>query len=199
MPEVAAIVLAAGRSRRMGAANKLLLPVEGVPMIRHVVDQYRAALDGSVTVVLGHEAERVGAALRGSGAVCVFNPDHDAGQQASVACGLADAPEVDLLLIGLGDQPVLQARDIRDLVAAHGAGMRISIPVRGDRRGNPIVVPRILRARLLADPERPGCMRFTRAHPELVERHALEAAGFYADVDTPEDYAAVVPAQDPVP
>lgn len=187
-----AIILAAGQSRRMGALNKLLLSVNGVPMVRHVVNQYRAAIDGQITIVVGHEADKVKEALEGTSTHCVFNPDHANGQQSSVACGLAHAPAAGLVLIGLGDQPLLRTADIRDLVAAHQDDTKISIPVSGDKRGNPIAVPHALRARLTADPARPGCMRFTRDHPEMVHRHRLPAEGFYADIDTPEDYAALL-------
>ena len=189
--KVSAIILAAGQSRRMGAANKLLLEVGGAAMIRHVVTQYRNAIDGPITAVLGYEADKVQAALEGTGTRCVFNPDHTNGQQTSIACGLAHAPEAELLLIGLGDQPLLKAADIRDLISAHRDQTKISLPVCDDQRGNPIAVPHALRAQLTANPERPGCMRFTREHPERVQRHTLPAAGFYADIDTPEDYASL--------
>ena len=88
----------------------------------------------------------------------------------------------------------LKARDaeVRRHEAAHAAADpgRISIPRRGDRRGNPIAVPDPLRAGLLADPHAPGCKRFTRDNPDLVQFHPLAASGFYTDIDTPDAYAA---------
>lgn len=194
MRDVAAIIVAAGMSRRMGECNKLLLPVGGVPMIRHMVTVYRAVTTRPVLVVTGHASDAVEAALAGSGAITVFNARYASGQQTSVACGLRAAPEADALLIGLGDQPLLTPEDLHDLLAAHADGdpRRISIPVRDHRRGNPIVVPGALRGRLLDDPRSPGCKTFTRAHPEHVRFHALAARGFYADMDTPEAYAAFV-------
>ncbi|SEW32738.1 molybdenum cofactor cytidylyltransferase [Cognatiyoonia koreensis] len=193
MYSVAAIILAAGQSQRMGGANKLLLPVAGQPMIRHVVKCYRAAIDGPIIVVTGHDASNVEAALDHIDAHCTFNPDHKNGQQTAVALGLSHAPDANLLLIGLGDQPLLQSADIRDLIAAHQSAdpLKISIPAMDHVRGNPIVVPHSLRAMLTADQERPGCMRFRRDNPARVQRHALPAAGFYTDIDTPNDYAAL--------
>ena len=193
MLNVAAIVLAAGHSRRMGAANKLLLQVGEHAMIRHVVGQYRAAIDGPITVVTGHDADSVQFQLRDLDVECVFNPDHEKGQQTSVAYGLSHARDADVLLIGLGDQPLLRSADICDLVRVHSSisPTKISIPVNGAARGNPIVVPHTLRPNLTADPSRPGCMRFTRENPEYVQRHTLAAIGFYADIDTPNDYAAL--------
>ena len=194
MGDVAAIILAAGLSRRMGARNKLLLPVGRVPMIRHMVDTYRAIATHSVLVVTGHEATEIEAALAGSGATTLFNPDFADGQPTSVACGLRAADGVDTMVIGLGDQPLLTGGDLRALLAAHQAADRdrISIPRWDEQRGNPIVVPGSLRARLLADPTSPGCKKFTRTFPEHVQFHALSAPGFYADIDTPEAYDALV-------
>lgn len=201
MAEVVTILLAAGLSRRMGARNKLLLPVGDDPMITHVVRTYEAATDGPIIVVTGHEADKVALALHGTLATPLFNPSYADGQMTSVVCGLRAAGEADLLLIGLGDQPHLQPEDLETLLAAHRTGdpTKISIPQRGEDRGNPIVVPGSLRARLLADPKSPGCKTFTRAHPDEVQFHALPARGFYADVDTPEDYAALSDAPQGAP
>jgi molybdenum cofactor cytidylyltransferase len=194
MPDVTAIILAAGLSRRMGDRNKLLLPVGGVPMIRHMVDVYSAATTQPVLVVTGHDAEDVEAALEDSAARTVFNADYAQGQPSSVACGLREATDAGAVLVGLGDQPLLTAKDIRSLIAAHASAdtRRISIPAMNHRRGNPILVPGALRARLLENPRSPGCKSFTRAHPEHAQFHRLPARGFYTDVDTPEAYEAFI-------
>ncbi|MEP5155183.1 nucleotidyltransferase family protein, partial [Planktotalea sp.] len=193
MHKTGALILAAGLSQRMGERNKLLLPIDGVPMVRRVVQQYRAAIEGPITVVTGHEAEAVQAVLSDLDVRCVVNPEYAKGQQTSVAFGLAQCPEVEALLIGLGDQPLLRASDIVALLDVHArlAPMQVSIPALDDIRGNPIVVPHQLRAQLTRDPERPGCMRFTRDNPDMVHRHPLTAKGFYTDVDTPDSYAAL--------
>lgn len=193
MAEIGAILLAAGLSRRMGPQNKLLLPIAARPMILHVAQTYLSAIDGTLTVVVGHEANAVRAALSDLPLNMVENPDFADGQPTSVAAGLRHAPEADLLLIGLGDQPQLTPADIKGLIAAHKSAdlTKISIPVQGDVRGNPILIPAWLRPRLLEDPDRPGCMHFIRKHPEHVQRLTLSAAGFFADIDTPEVYADV--------
>lgn len=193
MGDVIAIILAAGLSRRMGARNKLLLPIGEAPMIRHMVNVYRAATGGRVVVVTGHQADKIDNALSGSGAETVFNADFRQGQPTSVACGLHAAGDADTVLIGLGDQPLLTVGDIQSLLAAHEAAdsARISIPAADQQRGNPIVVPASLHARLLADPRSPGCKKFTRTHPEHVQFHQLASPGFYMDVDTPEAYDAL--------
>lgn len=192
MRDVTAIILAAGLSQRMGARNKLLLPIGAVPLIRHMVDVYSAV--ARVLVVTGHQASQVTATLDGSAAATTFNPDYANGQQTSVTCGLRAVSAAGTILIGLGDQPHLTARDLRALLAAHAAAdqQKISIPAVDQVRGNPIVVPGPLRARLLADPRSPGCKSFTRANPDQVQFHPLTSQGFYADIDTPEAYDALV-------
>ncbi|MEJ6392599.1 nucleotidyltransferase family protein [Gymnodinialimonas sp. 2305UL16-5] len=193
MPEIATILLAAGLSRRMGPRNKLLLPIKGVPMIRHLTQTYLAAFQGRVLVVTGHQTTEIEASLADLPVDLVHNADFEHGQVTSVICGLENVPKADLLLMGLGDQPLLAISDLRGLLAAHKAADpgKISIPRNGETRGNPIVIPAQLRTRLLTDPRAPGCKKFTRAHPEHVQFHDLPARGFYADIDTPEAYAAL--------
>lgn len=190
MTKVATILLAAGLSRRMGARNKLLLPVRGVPMIRHMVTVYGAATKGPVLVVTGHERTEIEMALNGSIATTVFNPDYERGQVSSVACGLKHVANAEFILMGLGDQPLLTPTDLSALIAAHAAAdtTRISIPMHGNDRGNPILIPANLRARLLEDPRAPGCKTFTRNNPDHVQFHDLPTRGFYTDVDTPDAY-----------
>lgn len=194
MHDIATILLAAGLSRRMGQQNKLLLPIQGRPMIAHMVATYQAATKGPVLVVTGNERELIEEALDGSGAETVFSENYKDGQVNSVACGLQNAPEAKTLLMALGDQPYLRSKDLQTLLAAHRTTdpNRISIPQIGDKRGTPLVIPASLRARLLEDPRSPGCKRFTRENPEHVQFHALPARGFYDDIDTPEDYAALL-------
>ena len=193
MADTIAIVLAAGLSRRMGARNKLLLSIGGMPMIRHMVMTYFEATQNAVCVVTGHEADKITQALHGAPVTIHNNPDYANGQASSVACGLRGADNCDRLFIGLGDQPNLTTKDLAQLLDRHANGdpSKIAIPQHDGQRGNPIVVPAGLRAQLLADPRAPGCKKFTRNHPEHVQFHALPNPGFYADIDTPEAYQAV--------
>ena len=171
----------------MGVRNKLLLPIGDVPMIAHMVRTYQTVTDGAVLVVTGHEGDAVSAALDGTGATTVHNPDYASGQASSVACGLRALGPCDAVLIGLGDQPLLTTADLRALIAAHD-GTRITIPTNSSDRGNPILVPRH-RVPALLDGPTPGCQRFTRTHPDQVHKVPLPAPGFYRDIDTPDDYA----------
>jgi molybdenum cofactor cytidylyltransferase len=193
MLETGAIVLAAGLSRRMGDRNKLLCPISGIPMIRHMVVTYHTVTQSPICVVVGHQADLVTAALKDTPAEIHFNSDYAQGQATSVACGLRMLGRCDRFFIGLGDQPSLTPSNLETLLQAHTTGDpgKIAIPQHEGQRGNPIVVPDGLRAELLADPRAPGCKKFTREHPEHVRFLPLAESGFYADVDTPAAYAAL--------
>jgi len=191
MVSFGAIILAAGLSRRMGARNKLLLPINGKPMIRYVVETYLAVVDAQVYVVTGFEADKIEAVLAGLPIRFVHNADYEAGQPFSVRAGLLAAPDAQNFLIGLGDQPHLTAGDLRTLITAHMAAdiQKISIPYNGSTRGNPIIVPAALCTQLLADQANPGCGKFTRASPELVQHVPVTQPGFFNDIDTPAAFA----------
>lgn len=192
MDSVGAIILAGGLSRRMEARNKMLLPIGGVAMIRHMAETYLAAIDGEVCVVTGFEAAQVEAALSGLPVRLIHNAEYENGQPFSVRAGLLDAPKAEHLLIGLGDQPQLTSDDLRALIRAHQAmkNAKISIPHRGEIRGNPIIVPAAMRIQLLADKDNPGCGKFTRANPDLVQQIPMPQPGFFHDIDTPTAFAA---------
>ena len=91
MADVQIILLAAGQSARMGRANKLLMAVDHVPLVRRTAKMLCGIADAEVTVVLGHAAEEVAEALEGLAVRAVFNHHHASGQMSSVHAGLAAA------------------------------------------------------------------------------------------------------------
>lgn len=195
-PRASAIVLAAGLSRRMGPRNKLLLPVDGEPLIRRAVGRVLGAGVVEVVVVLGHAAAEVALALEGlDGLRSVLNPDYEKGQVSSVRAGLAAlAKPVDAVMICLGDQPLLTSADLRALLAAyaqrpHGS---ILVPFRGERRGNPVVVDWDSARETLERGTNFGCRHFIEQHPERVYRWPAHSEHFVRDMDEPADYEAVL-------
>ncbi|SOE18799.1 molybdenum cofactor cytidylyltransferase [Hoeflea halophila] len=189
MYDTAAIVLAAGLSRRMGDINKLLIEIDGMPMIRRTVAACAAVCDAPVTVVTGHQSENIERVLEGLVVGFTHNPGFADGQQGSVAVGLRSAPEARTTLIVLGDQPLLDGPALEQLLAAHHAGdeSRITLPVNGDERGNPLLIPLPLKRSLMADKKNPGCRKFTREHPDKVNLVALADPAYFTDLDTLED------------
>jgi len=135
---VTAIVLAAGMSRRMGAQNKLLLPVDGQqPMVRVVVSQALQACE-QVVVVLGHEAGRVREALADLPVVFVHNPGYAEGMGGSVSVGARMAAPGHAVLVCLGDMPGVTAQVMRALAQAGASGAAACRPVHEGRPGNPV-------------------------------------------------------------
>ncbi len=190
-----AVVLAAGLSRRMGAPNKLLLPVAGQPLICQVVRSVLATTFVEVVVVLGHQATQVGAAIASLGARTVLNADFESGQVSSVRAGLrALAQPVDAVMICLGDQPFLTASDLSALQAAfarrsHGS---ILVPMLGEQRGNPVILDWQSAQETLQRGTNFGCRHFMDEHPDRVYRWQAESDRFIRDIDQPADYQALL-------
>ena len=136
----AAIVLAAGQSRRMGQINKLLIEVDGKPMVRHAVDAAREAGAAPIIIVTGHQSDALRSAVGGD-VQYVHNPNFADGLSTSLRAGVAAVPEeCDGALIALGDMPKVASEHLQSLVAAHDPeeGHLICVPTRGGKRGNPV-------------------------------------------------------------
>ena len=139
-PRVAAVVLAAGQSSRMGA-NKLLADLNGQSMIRRTVAAMRQAADLTV-VVTGRDAEGIAAALDGLPVTLVHNPDFSRGMSTSLRAGIeALPPDTDVALIALGDMPLVGPEVVRRLIAAYSPAEHrsICVPVYRGERGNPVL------------------------------------------------------------
>lgn len=186
---VAAVVLAAGRSHRMGA-NKLLHELEGEPLVARVVDAALASAAEPVWVVTGHEAERVRAALAGRPVRFAHNPGFEGGMGTSLAAGAAaldDAP--DGVLVCLGDMPWVRAAHLDALIDAFDpeAGAGICVPVHAGRRGHPVLFASRYLPELRALGGDAGARRVTERHSDAVRSVPVEDAGVLRDVDTPAE------------
>nr|WP_209003389.1 molybdopterin-binding/glycosyltransferase family 2 protein [Stappia taiwanensis] len=140
--KVAAILLAAGRSSRAGETNKLLARLDGEPLVRIAARAALASGISSLTVVTGHMADAVGAALNGLDAILVHNPDHADGMASSIRTGIAALPpDTDAALILLADMPGITAEAIDRIIAAYapGAGKPIVVATAEGKRGNPVL------------------------------------------------------------
>lgn len=193
-PVIAGIVLAAGRSQRMGPTNKLLIELDGKPMVRHVVETMAASKVQDVTLVTGHQPDLVAAAVGKLDVTVRHNPDFAAGLSTSVATGLADLPaRVDGALIQLGDMPKVRTETIDRLIAAFNPveGRVICVPTFNGRRGNPVLWGRRFFTELAQVTGDMGGRRVIEDNPELVCEVATDDPGILADVDTPEALEAL--------
>ncbi len=198
MTRIAAVVLAAGRSSRFRAAGgaektKLVAKLEGKPIVRRVVDAALASRARPVVVVVGHARGAVEAALAGSPATIAFNPDFEAGIASSLKLGLAATPaDSDGAVVLLGDMPNVAPRLIDDLIGAFEARptAHAVAPIREGRRGNPVLLARILfeeAMRLVGDE---GARRLLVALDPRAVTEIAAASDVSFDVDTPDDLAA---------
>lgn len=191
-PRITAVVLAAGQSRRMGGPNKLLAEVGGTPMVRRSVETALAAGAAPVIVVVGHERERVAAALDGLEVRLVFNPDFATGLSTSLKRGLAEVPqEADAALICLGDMPFVTPAELGRLAAAFNPveGRAIIVPTRGGKRGNPVLFARRFFAEMQEVAGDSGAKHLIGAYPEAVAEVEMAGDGVLTDIDTPESLA----------
>ena len=182
------IVLAAGRSQRMGSnINKLLLNRHGQPLVRYMVNQYLPCAQRLI-VVLGHEHQAIRQALQGLPVEFIVNSEYEKHQQTSVNAGLRQAKfDTAGIMIGLADQPFLQTADLEALITAFKTGKRdkIHIPYRNQQRGNPVIFPTTLLKQLLLDNE--NCRAAIDNNPQLTHRFATNNDHYFIDIDTPLD------------
>jgi len=190
---IAAIILAAGQSSRMGA-HKILLPLQGKPVILHAVDNANAAGFAEVIVVVGHCAEAVRAALAGQRIQIIENPDYRQGQSTSLRAGVAALrPEMDAALILLGDQPLVQPAILTALVQAwQQSGKPIVAPLYNGQRGNPVLFARALFPELLSVTGDQGGRAILQRHAQEIELVPMLDADAAEDLDTWQQYQTLL-------
>jgi molybdenum cofactor cytidylyltransferase len=193
--KIAGLVLAAGQSRRMGQANKLLAQLDGRPMVAHAVDAMLGSRAGPVIVVTGHQADEVRAALGEREVVWAHNPDYASGLSSSLAAGLAALPDdAEGVVVGLGDMPRITSAQIDRLIAAFNPleGRAICVPTVRGKRGNPV----LFAARFVPEMREiggdVGARHLIGEHAEEVVEIELDDDGALLDIDTPEALAALI-------
>jgi molybdenum cofactor cytidylyltransferase len=194
-PTVAAVVLAAGRSRRMAPHNKLLLPDRtGKPMIARVVDNVLSSGARPVLVVLGHQAEAVEQILAGRPVRFVHAPDYAEGLSASLKAGIAAVPpESAAAVVCLGDMPLVTGRMIDRLLAAYDPteGRRIVLPTFRGKQGNPMLWDRSFFPEILAITGDSGARFLAGKHLESVAEVEMADDAVLRDFDTTESLATL--------
>jgi molybdenum cofactor cytidylyltransferase len=190
----AAVVLAAGRSSRMGGPNKLLAEIGGQPLVRIVAEQALASRARPVVIVTGHQRERVEAALAGLPVTCVHNPGYADGLGTSLKTAIAALPaEVDGAIVCLGDMPQVDAALIDRLIGAIDSdkGALVAVPTIDGKRGNPVVWSRRFFPDLMAVEGDVGARHLIGRYAEAVVEVPASGNAALTDIDTPEALEAV--------
>jgi molybdenum cofactor cytidylyltransferase len=191
---IAAVVLAAGRSSRMGGPNKLLAEIGGRPLVRIVVEAALGSRARPVLVVTGHQCERIEAALAGLAVKFVHNKDYADGLGSSLKAGIAALPpEVDGVVICLGDMPQVDAVMIERLIDAidPDKGALVAVPTVDGKRGNPVVWSRRFFPDLMSVEGDVGARYLIGRYGEAVTEVPVSDIGVLADIDTPQALEAL--------
>ena len=186
---VAAVILAAGRSTRMGGPNKLLAEIGGRPLVRIAAEEALRSKARPVIVVTGHQREQVQAALSGLDVACAHNPQFAEGLSTSLRAGLAAVPaEVDGAVVCLGDMPQVRAATIDRLIEAFDPerGALVIVPTSEGKRGNPVIWSRRFFHELAALEGDVGARHLIGRYPEAVAEVPVAGDATLTDVDTPE-------------
>lgn len=187
-----AVVLAAGKSERMGSA-KLLLPMGRSTLIETVVGGVLRSRPDGVLVVLGANREKFEPVLGKYPVRTVFNPDFEQGMLSSVKRGFEAVPrDARAVLVFLGDQPPPPASITRRIIDAYSkTGKGIVLPAYRGRRGHPVLIDLKYRGEVAALDPRIGLRQLPRVHPDDVFEIKVRTAAVLRDIDTPEDYRAL--------
>ena len=189
-PTIAAVILGAGRSRRMAPHNKLLVTDRtGKTMIARVVDNILSSKARPVLVVTGHQAEQVQHALGGRPVRYVHAPDYAEGLAASLKAGIAAVPEeCAAALVCLGDMPLVTGRMIDRLLSAYDPdeGRLIVLPTFRGKQGNPMLWDREFFPEILEITGDSGARFLLGQHLELVAEVEMADDAVLRDFDTTE-------------
>jgi molybdenum cofactor cytidylyltransferase len=190
---ISAIILAAGESRRMGQP-KMLLPWGDVTVLGQVISTYQAAGVQDVLVVTGGAGEQVTAIARQHGARSLFNEQYGKGEMlSSLQCGLrllsSEEAGAQAVLVGLGDQPQLQAGCVKQICETfRQTSARLIVPSFQMRRGHPWLVERSFWEELLELDSPQSPRDFINQHAGEILYVQVDTPSILADLDTPQDY-----------
>jgi len=182
---LSAIVLAAGKSERMGRP-KALLPFRGRTFLENILDAIARSPITNTIVVVGHHRQEI--ASRVNVPNLVFNPDYAHGMITSFQTGIRSLPPDSTgAILFLVDHPLVETATINALLANFAAN-RIIIPVFNGRRGHPVLFSGEILQEILALPPSQGANIVVRRDPSRILEVAVDAPGILVDIDTPQDF-----------
>ncbi|MFN2498285.1 MAG: NTP transferase domain-containing protein [Pyrinomonadaceae bacterium] len=188
---IAAVILAAGQSSRMGSF-KPLLPFGNKTVIESTIDYLSAVGIETIIVVVGHRAGEIKTHLKNRVLKYTFNPDHRSAMATSIICGLRELPaEMRAVVITPVDHPAVPSEVVSQLIDEWRDGAQLVIPTNGGRGGHPVLIDLSFRAELLRlDPDS-GLKSFFDAHRKEVKRVAVNSNYIARDMDTWDDYRSL--------
>ena len=188
MKKLAAAILAAGESRRMGRP-KALVPFEGLTFVEHLLQATNHPRVGIVRVVLGANAESIQAELKLDQETVVVNQDWQQGQLSSIQSAIRSLPadQTAGLLLCPVDHPLISSQLVSRLIAEFDSDRKlIVVPTHQGRRGHPVIFHASLYAELLDASPNVGARQVVWAHPDAIAEIETDEAGVILNLNDPE-------------
>ncbi len=184
---LAAIILAAGKSTRMGEQNKLLMPFGETTILGAVVSEVVKSTIDQIVIVTGNEEKRIKDAIPHDVAF-IHNPDFADGLSTSVKVGVASLDDdIDGVMILLGDMPFVTSDDLNVLIDAFEPG-KITVPVKDGKIGNPLIFASEFFEDFKSLSGDTGARRLLAEYPDRVVKTELSSSGILTDIDTLQAY-----------
>lgn len=189
---VSAVVLAAGRSSRMGEP-KQLLRLGGRLMLEQMLENVRRSGVEEVVLVLGFAAETIRREIPQmllDAVRIVMNENYESGMASSLRAGLeAVSATMNAALIVLADQPFVRPETMRRIFDVHhNSGAKIVIPLYNGKRGNPVLLDRSIFSEAMGLSGDVGCRAIFENHSDAMACVEVDDPAILADIDTREDY-----------
>lgn len=194
-----AIVLAAGRSERMGDRNKLTLNLNEGTIISTVIRQLKKSQVGKIIVVVGHEHKDVTEALKGmSDLQIVYNARYKKGQMTSIKAGLSGLDSrCEGFLVCLGDMPSITGTEY-DLMMNEYRSINSNVshpitrPVYRDNIGHPVIFHSIYKNEILKAWHNADCRQVIQQHKKNYHPVPVSSVNFFLDIDNEEEYNRLI-------
>lgn len=185
---IGTVILAAGESKRMGV-QKLLLEINGKPMIEHVIESFKGIVD-EIIVVLGHRPEKLIPALEKLGVKWTINFNYQDGMTSTFKEGLKELENFDAVFLALGDQPFLDRNFLNKAIESWKSGAKVVSPIFRGKKGHPVLFDRSLFGEILSLEKNQFIRDVIHKHRENL---CVIESGEWAitDIDTKEDLEAI--------
>ena len=189
--DIHAVLLAAGRSERMGRNNKLLLNVDGIPLVRKSAINILNSNVTSMTVVTGFDENKIVKALSGLNVNFVKNINFREGLSSSLKAGLANiTPTPSAVIICLADMPKIQPEHINQLIENFDPlkGWEICIPTNNGKRGNPVLIGSRFFPYIFETNGDFGAKQIMKQHSDKIVEVEIGTSDIHFDIDTQDEY-----------
>ena len=189
--DIHAVLLAAGRSERMGPNNKLLLNVDGIPLVRKSAINILNSNVTSMTVVTGFDENKIVNALSGLNVNFVKNINFREGLSSSLKAGLANiTPTPSAVIICLADMPKIQPEHINQLIETFDPlkGWEICIPTNNGKRGNPVLIGSRFFPYIFETSGDFGAKQVMKQHSDKIVEVEIGTSDIHFDIDTQDEY-----------